>query len=318
MSMNTRRDRCGWLVVSAALGFCLLGPAAPATAQDKDKPPPAGTREKPVTEVIPLSAPDAEQVTASLRAMFPNPKTGGPFIEYFPHRAALLVRGSAEQVREVKEVLRVLGEETPGGGNTRVITLDKGSAATLARAIKQMITELRGNPVKIVMPAGQGDELPKPEPPKKQDKGVFDSKQGKGRPVVILVPLADRLIVTTEDPEAMRLVLELVRLCLQPAPLCDFVVIRLKHHDAGQLAHVIDTAFNGSRPGKEGAQADDRVRVLADPAINALLLRASQLDLLTIRDLVAQMDVPEAKGPNEPPEGKKGFKKGPPREGKRP
>ena len=80
------------------------------------------------------------------------------------------------------------------------------------------------------------------------------------------------------------------------------------------------TGLDSPRPGKGGGKGGDppvdRVRVVADPAINALLLRASSLDSLTIRDLIAQLDVPEARDPFEqPPEGKKGFKKGSPKGG---
>src|SRR5262249_20636800 len=147
------------------------------SAQGKDPLQPPGKQDRPVTDVVPLTAGDAEQVTAALRAMFPSPKTGGPFIEYFPPRGPPPIPGSARPEPGGKGVLRMLDEfETRGGGNTRTIHLEKGSAATLALAIQRMLHSQRGNPVKIVAPE-KTDGSPKPEPADKKGKGLFDPKK---------------------------------------------------------------------------------------------------------------------------------------------
>jgi type II secretory pathway component GspD/PulD (secretin) len=285
--MNTNLAFRAGPVVCVALGCWLLAPVAPAPAQVK--PPAADKQEQPLTEVIPLKAPDAEQVTAALRAMFGSGKTGAPFIEYFPHRGALLVRGTAEQLREVKGVLFALGEGNAEVGNARTIIVDRGSAATLARAIQRLLMDI------------------KPGTPKKNDKGLFDPKPGKAQPLLIAV--GNKLIVTTDDPELMKRVRDLANLLMQDVPICDFEVIRLKYHDASRMALLIDEAFNGPRAGKGGFQSGtrpaERVRVVADPAVNALLLRASPLDTLTIRHLIEELDVQDALPPKEQPAGDK-------------
>jgi type II secretory pathway component GspD/PulD (secretin) len=91
----------------------------------------------------------------------------------------------------------------------------------------------------------------------------------------------------------------------------DFETIQLKHARAGDIAKLLDEAFNGpkaagSPAGATGAHSPppgegkattggatthtDRIRVVADPATNVLLVRASPLDMLTIRRLVEKLD----------------------------
>src|SRR5205814_2832508 len=98
----------------------------------------------------------------ALLTMFGSSKTSGPYIEYFPHRKALLIRGSADQVKDIKEVLRTLGENDPKSDKVRILTLDQGSASTLAEAIQKLLPKMRGNPVKAIVPATDKDRKPEP------------------------------------------------------------------------------------------------------------------------------------------------------------
>ncbi|HWY88284.1 MAG TPA: secretin N-terminal domain-containing protein [Gemmataceae bacterium] len=134
-----------------------------------------------------------------------------------------------------------------------------------------------------------------------------------GAPINITA-FGNKLIVTSEDPAALALVSELVRLLTSTkAGPGDFEIIRLKFANAVDTAKILDEAFNGPKPvaggfggGKGGggggiqnilgaalgmtaaAPREDRIRVVADPNTNALLVQASPLDLLTIRNLLAK------------------------------
>src|SRR5262249_1800602 len=84
----------------------------------------------------------------------------------------------------------------------------------------------------------------------------------------------------------------------------DFEVIKLKNANATDAARVLDEAFNGTKPatpqnglgffsqfGGRGAvpppnPSANRIRVVADGSTNSLLVRASPLDMLTIRRLL--------------------------------
>jgi type II secretory pathway component GspD/PulD (secretin) len=299
----------GW---RSGLSLCLLLIPAVASAQEFKNPPslppltplPTVKKEPPVTDLVPLTALDGDKVAETLRAMLGDHRSGGPFIEAVALRNALLVRGSAEQIQEIKTVLRVLGEAGEKQGGMRILTLDRGSAATMADAIQGMLTQMRANPVKVIVPGKQGEAAP----PKPDDK----KPQADKSPPVALTAFGNRLIVTSEDPQALALAVELFRLLLAPATEGDFEVIRLKNAQAASVARVLDEAFNGpGRPARgamPGGPPPERVRVVADPATNSLLIKASPLDTLTIRKLLtAALDIPEAKRGNEPPrEGRPG------------
>src|SRR5262249_10194342 len=131
---------------------------------------------------------------------------------------------------------------------------------------------------------------------------------GKGAPVTITA-FGNKLIVTSDDPQALALVQELVRLMMATnASEGDWEFIRLKKGNAVDVARILDEAFNG--PAKQGGASpkgggglpfpfpggggpgglisammggggggaaggrEEKIRVVADPSTNSLLVRA--------------------------------------------
>jgi type II secretory pathway component GspD/PulD (secretin) len=292
--MHARRDSCSrprWRAVAAGLALCALVPLADAPAQ--------GTTKKDVkddapatlvTEMIPLTSADSGRVADTLKGMLGTPATGALYIEYYPLSNALVLRGRPDQVMEAKQILRVLGEGGAPTGPMRVLTLERGSAATLAEALQDLLTQMRANPVKVVRPAKPAGETP-PELPKQAVPESKVARPGKGTAPITITAFGNRLIVVSEDAEALGMVVELFRLLQAPANVGDFEVFRLKYAAAPNVARVLDEAFNGGRK----AKGDERVRVIADEATNILLVRASPLDTLTIRTLLTRaLDTPGA------------------------
>ena len=64
----------------------------------------------------------------------------------------------------------------------------------------------------------------------------------------------------------------------------DVEIIKLKTARATDAARILDKAFNGTK--KNQQQQKNRIRVVADPSTNSLLVEASRLDMLSIRDMV--------------------------------
>jgi type II secretory pathway component GspD/PulD (secretin) len=62
----------------------------------------------------------------------------------------------------------------------------------------------------------------------------------------------------------------------------DFEIINLKSAKGGDAAKTLDAAFN------DGKGNSTRIRIIADPATNSLLVRGNPLDMLTVRSLVEQ------------------------------
>ena len=299
------------------------------------------------TELIDAGTLDAAKVAETLKGMFGDPTKGSPYIEAQTDNNAIAVRGTPEQIMEVQATIKALGGGGTGFGSTatgnmRIITLEKGSAATLAEALERMLPQLRQNPVQIITPGGPAPSAPKPKPKEEPaaptsgggGPGLVDPQENKPKPakdntarrpdspVRISAAFGNRLIISSDDPEALKMAQELVRLFTKtPGGEGDFEVIRLKNASATEAAKVLDEAFNGPRqqaqpalgggpgggPGGGGGGGFGRggffnqlagsgaaagnarketVRIVADPNSNSLLVRASPLDMLTIRRLL--------------------------------
>ena len=140
---------------------------------------------------------------------------------------------------------------------------------------------------------------------------------------VHITAFGNRLIITSEDAEAVAQVQALVRLLMNTeAGPGDFEVIRLRNANAMEVSKVIDEMFNGKPqggPGGRGGQGGggfgglgggggggfnplamiglggggggnarvEKIRIVADATTNSLLVKAKPLDMLTIRRLGA-------------------------------
>src|SRR5262249_5969741 len=120
---------------------------------------------------------DADKTATTLNKMFGDSKTGAPYVEADTGRNALVVKGTQEQIDEVKLTLKSMGELMTGTERMRIINLDNGSATTLAEALGRMLPQMRQNPVKVTLPGGESKPAPekkeqeKKEPPKKEPAG---------------------------------------------------------------------------------------------------------------------------------------------------
>jgi type II secretory pathway component GspD/PulD (secretin) len=123
---------------------------------------------------------------------------------------------------------------------------------------------------------------------------------GAGAPVTILAA-GNRLLVSTDDPQAMAFVLELVRLLTRgPGGDGDFQIIKLKYAGAAEVARILDELYNdtpapanpsngqggGPAASAPAAPRESRIRVVADPGSNSLLVRARPADLESIHRLL--------------------------------
>jgi type II secretory pathway component GspD/PulD (secretin) len=239
-----------------------------------------------VTVVIPLDQIDPAKTAATLKGMFGEPKTGGPFIEGDKATNSLRIRGSADQLDEIKQALQTLSTHVTGPQNARTITLEEGSAKTVAEALEMLFPRIRANPLKVVLPADLGSDPPKKTlPPEKKD-----AKQGKGPAPVTIIAFGKTLKIISDDREALEVIEQMVRNLVSTEASGDFEVLRLQYLKATDAARILDEAINGPAAvkGKEGRV--ERVRVVADSASNSILLRARPLDSLVARRLLASLD----------------------------
>lgn len=288
------------------------------------------------TEVIPVTTEDPAKVATMLKGMFgesvdskTGAPSGAPFIDAHPSRNAITVHGTADQVAQVKAAMRAIGEDGEAGGPMRIITLDNGSATTLAEELGRMLGRMRKNPVQVIVP-GRGTTTPqkKPAPAPTRDttnqktafdvdnpngslvdpqmRAVRDTRPGDVAAPVALTPLGNKVFVQSNDAEALQLAQELSRLLTTaPTGKGDFEIIPLKNGNAVSVAKILDDLFNGPKQSPltqlSGPAARARgimlqqqdtkpetIRVVADPASNALLVQASPLNMATVRRLLTE------------------------------
>lgn len=108
----------------------------------------------PKVEVIPLVRLDATKFAETLKGMLPDSKNGSPFIEADPDTNSIRVRGTLDQVKEVRAIIKACDDSPDiiNGGVVRTMMLDKGSAVTVAEALRMLFPELRPNELKIITP----------------------------------------------------------------------------------------------------------------------------------------------------------------------
>ena len=289
---------------------------------------------------IMLTTLDANRVVDTLKNIYSsdNGKAGYPYIEADFSDNAIIVKGSEEQLAEVRDIVKALGEQpaTAGGqgsSNLKIITLEKGNAAALAEAVQKAMEQLRQNPVNVINPNAKPATPPKDtkkkdggeeqDEPKKQTQLFDPQKQNDTRPgdkklPITITAIGNKIIINSDDPAALAMAQEIIRLYIQsPKGEAGFEIIRLKNAKAMDAAKILDDAFNGPKQqpginlpgfnqggggGRGGgganffaqmmaaqssqAAAKPRIRVVADPATNSLLVQAGPLDMLEIKHLL--------------------------------
>jgi type II secretion system protein D len=171
-------------------------------------------------------------------------------------------------------------------------------------------------------PANNNPDVPKPgsgggdTPPQLVDpqKPNNQPQANPNQKPVVITAVGNKLILTSEDPAALAYAQELVRLLTQPGGDGDFEIIKLKKANASDAARVIDELFNGKQQPQQGGNPfggggrggmnqimqqmmrqqqaaaagpeSSKVRVVADPGSNTLLVRASPVEMITIKNLI--------------------------------
>src|SRR5205823_12206826 len=167
-----------------------------------------------------------------------------------------------------------------------------------------------------------------PEPKSQLSDPQAQKPPAPAQKPVTITAVGNKIIINTEDQETLQFATEIVRLLTRSEGDGDFEVIPLQNANATDAARIIDEAFNGRQqrapqqnpfgpgggrggfPGGGGfnplammmqaagagaaSGTDSKVRVVADPGSNSLLVKASPLDLLTLKRLLKDaIDAPD-------------------------
>lgn len=130
-----------------------------------------------------------------------------------------------------------------------------------------------------------------------ESQAINDVTEKPKKPVAIEVR-GNQLIITSDDKEALDLLVSLAQHFTSPRPDENvFKVIRIKNVKAEDAAKTITELFNGPQPNQQrrdgvkeapAAPTPGRVRVVADKITNSIVvIKASPIDLLTIEKLLS-------------------------------
>ncbi len=243
-------------------------------AEGKQKPLPvvsgaANTTKKSVgdelvTEVIRLKYADAAQLTAILRPLVP-PNSN---LSVYSRGNMLLMTDSAANIRRIRQVVKLLDRNEALG--VKVFSLKHASAEKVAQTLGQLYS---GGPA-----------------------------QGSVGRVKAMAYQPGNMLIVVAAPQLLNEVLRMVgKLDIAPQMDSGRLYVRyLKNADAEDVAKVINSLIGGQSQGGKGAVAGvapskslfiGDVKLVADPATNALLITADASDRIGLDRLIDKLDI---------------------------
>jgi len=217
-----------------------------------------------LTEVIRLQYADASQLMAILRPLVP-PNSN---LSVYPNGNMLLMTDSAANIQRIRKVVRLLDRNEAMG--VKVFKLQHASAEKVAEALGQLYG------------AGPG--------------------QGALRTVKAMAYQPGNMLIVVAAPQLLSEVIRMVEKLDIAAPSDSgrLYVRYLKNADAEDVSKVINSLISGETggaatpaggvaPGKSLFSGD--VKIVADPATNALLITADAGDRPGIDSLIDKLDI---------------------------
>ena len=219
-----------------------------------------------VTQVIRLRYADSQQLVALIRPLIsPN-----SHLVAYPRGNMLLLTDTASNVRRIQTILDLIDRKDAVG--VQMFALKHASADKLAATISNLYSG-----------AGAAPGVP----------------PGGGKHVKAIAHQPGNILVVVAAPQTVNEIASLVEK-LDIAPEADsgrLQVRYLKHATAADVAKVITELVGGQKaaaaPGKAPGRAlfSGDVKVVAEPATNALLITADPSDMGALNGLIDKMDV---------------------------
>ncbi len=228
-----------------------------ASMQQEVTPPPLPiTPALPITPGTPNNAANPDKDKSKAPTSLPLPQFEGVQIEMLPEIDAIILRGRDQQLSDLTEIIKRLDEASRlTRPEIEVVALQHAGSAAIAKLITAMQEKLVG------------------------------SVQGRVSVTALGKPNSLLLIGWGEAVAAIK---DLITKLDQPAsPDAQFEVIQLQHASATELQTQLRTFFL-NRDGLAPV-----IQSMVDNRTNAIVVHAPPRDLLEIRRLISQLDVPK-------------------------
>jgi len=232
-------------------------------AEGKQRPLPvvkkgSGNSDAMVTQVLPLQHADAQQMVALLTPLI-SPNSS---IVAYPTGNMLLLTDSAANIDRIRQILALVDRED--ALTVRLFRLKYASADKLANTLTSLYTE-------------QG-------------------KPGQNTRLKVMAHQPGNILIAVAPPQLIHEVAGVVaRLDVQPEHDSGSLQVRyLKHANAEDVAKVLNELIGrqGGAAGQSGKPlfAGD-VKIVADPATNALLITADPADIQSVDRIIDKLDI---------------------------
>lgn len=283
-------------------------------------------------ELFELRRNEPASVQSAISQLFADDSIGSrPTVSVDDAGGQLIVRGTAEQMTRIRELLIRLGESVeatesgiPSGG-ARIRHLPASARFEDAlRRVQEVWPTIRGNRIEVLggmeskkesaeKPRSEEGETDQPEVqeklPKSSTKSVLMQEpaappsaglppEDSQQPAPILViPDAEGWTLASDDVEALGQFESLLRAAMSRgtavAMAGSFSVHLLEHAGAGDVAELLNDLYRRVGTATRTTSTLGRVAIVADERINALVVHASRSDREIIEELLAVMDSEE-------------------------
>lgn len=255
-----------------------------------------------------------------------EPLNSTPSITVDGNQQQLLVRGTQEQINMIRKLSTQLGEQSridPVKSDTtssnpsrlRVVPIHR-NPKPLLEDVERLWPLLRGNPIQVVDPKEISKEpaVPPQAIPNTSDLPTAEfegrsryvavqppadtnSEPSNSLPPVIVVTGENQWTIASDDPDALARLDQLLATLLNPimepyATAGNYSVYILRHSDAKQLATLLTDLFRPSERSSRNPVSDalQRVKIVADTRINALVIGGNRADRKVIEELLGVFD----------------------------
>ena len=231
----------------------------------------------------------------------------------------LFVRGTPEQITEIREMLAKMGEPSLSRGNTRgplrMIPLD-GNPLEAIQRMQRIWSQLRENEIRILSPdvqpsptnpgAPRFPQPPAPDPEKPVEPAPTAARDHRltaappaapaTKPPILVIPGETGITIASSDQQALDRFETLLRALLRngdtrTGPVSNFSILPLKNADARQIQKLLRELWDDMPVTLRGGPGE--LVVVAAERLNSLVVYGSRTDRKVAEYLVKSLDTPD-------------------------
>ena len=265
-------------------------------------------------EIFALNAIDPFLFRSTAESLFANePGNNPPTINVDNSLQQALIHGSSDQIERIKLLINRMGEGTNAVATSRqqsvrIVPVNRNPAALLEN-IERLWPLIRSNPVQVIDPkkiprVGPADPqsmLRNPRSSGRQSHFVTYQEPTSPAPAqdrapVIVITGDDKWTIASDDPEALNQFENLLDTLLNPrvepyAKAGNFSVYILRYADATETQSLLMDLFGVTAQKSSTINASmQRLKIVADPRINALVIGGNLAERKTVEELLAVID----------------------------